>query len=101
MNITDLINKKKEITKISMDQAKMVDLNKPLIDALFAIDIYGKEASDNSILEIIIGGGGKKTRMTVFEKAWDEALKRGPVELRAGRYYTSDNKILYRPKTRS
>lgn len=99
-SISELIKKKKEVREIEVPNIQVVDLNKPLILSLFAIDVYGKDGNDEEVIRVIIGGGVSKSRLEVFERCWDEAsqskkFKKG----KDGRYYDGDMRVL-RPITR-
>lgn len=99
-SISDLIKKRKEVKTIELDKAKIVDINKPLTLALFGIDVFGKEATDDSILEIIIGGSNTKLR--AFEKHWDQmkATAKNFKKGKDGHYYADGLRVL-RPRTRA
>ena len=100
-SIGELIKKKKEIKNISVPEPKVIDMNRPLIMALFAIDVYGKDATDEEIVEVIIGGRSKPL-IKQLEKCWDEAkasgkgIKRG----KDGLYY-ADGMLVLQPRTRT
>ena len=47
---------KKKMAKDSSQHLILEDVNRPLYMALFGIGIYGKEARDEDIMELIIGG---------------------------------------------
>lgn len=55
VNIKDMIAKKK--SKNSDKNLELKDINRDLIVSLLGISVYGKDARDEDILEIIIDGG--------------------------------------------
>lgn len=100
-SISDLIKKKKELKTVAVKDIEVVDLNRPLILALFAIDVFGKDAADDDIVQVIIGGKNK-ARFKMFEQCWDEAkasAKSFKKNAKNGQYY-ADGMLVLRPKTR-
>lgn len=55
--IIDIRARIREKSQIPKTELTLDDVNKDLIMSLFAVDVYGAEARDEEILNIIIGGG--------------------------------------------
>lgn len=75
MNLKDLVEKKKSERSLQ-GKLDLNDINRDLIISLFSISIYGKEAHDDEILEIIIGNETnpfKKKMKENFDKRKQEA----------------------------
>ena len=81
--VIDIRARIREKSQIPKTELTLDDVNKDLIMSLFAVDVYGAEARDEEILNIIIGGGQivKDARAIMradFEKiSKSEKLKKG------------------------
>lgn len=105
MNISEIINSRKEAKKeIEVDSRIARDLNRPLIMALFGIDVYGGEATDDTIIELIIGKNevspAKASLIQAAEDLWDRCQLTGNVvKGKDGKMY-HNGRLLLRPISR-
>lgn len=75
MNLKELVEQKKN-DKALQGKLDLNDINRNLILSLFGISIYGKEAHDEEILQIIIGNEEdeiKKRMKTDFDQLKQQA----------------------------
>lgn len=97
--VIDIRARIREKSQIPKTELALDDVNKDLIMSLFAVDVYGAEARDEEILNIIIGGGQivKDARAIMradFEKiSKSEKLKKG----KDGMWRDKDGYIVLEP----
>jgi len=99
-SIRDMIGKKKE--RIIKTNAEFIDINKPLMKALFGISVWGKEAYEEDVMELIIGdyddsiGEGKRLFQAIYEEGKAKFGKN--LRTKSGRIVDPEGRIYLIPK---
>jgi hypothetical protein len=97
MNIGELIQKKKEIRKAKATDVRFVDINKPLIMTLFALDVFGKDVLEEDVISQIVSSGNKGGAYELFCRAWEKHSE-GATHIEGPMYKNKNGKIILRPR---
>ncbi len=96
-NIKELI-KAKENKKVHTN-IPLNDINRDLILSLFSVSLYGKEAHDEEILSIIIGGNKSQEKASLVEEFKQKKSQYGTtMKMGKNGYYVHNGNIVLKPK---